>query len=98
MSMESTLASIPRSSSKVRRFPVIENTASDWHFEDTAALCDFCSKEIRASKIKYSKLAEKAGVCVSTISKMARGETNFPRANTILEILRALGFQVVVRG
>jgi DNA-binding phage protein len=87
-----------RNTSKVRRFPVEDTGPSDWHFDDTKALCDFCAKEIRASKIKYSKLAEKAGVCHSTISKMARGETNFPRANTILEILRALGFNVVVRG
>lgn len=71
---------------------------SDRHFNDIAALCQFLSAEIRNSKMKFSKIAEMANCSPSTVSKMAHGETHYPRAGTVLQILRALGFEVIVRG
>ena len=66
-------------------------------FDSMAELCAFVQHEIIASRTKYVKLAAKAEVCASTISKMAHGETHFPRANTVFAILRALGYEVLVR-
>jgi hypothetical protein len=71
---------------------------SDRHFNDVSAVCSFVGTEIRLSKMKYSKIAEMANCAPSTVSNLAHGETNFPRFGTVLQILRALGFEVVVRG
>lgn len=70
----------------------------DHHFNDVGAACRFVGAEIRASKLKYSKLAELANCHPQTISNLAHGETSQPRFSTILQILRALGFEIVVRG
>lgn len=81
-----------------RKLDVIDVGPQEWSFDTTEELCQFCAREINASKKKYSKLAEAAGVCPTTISNLARGATNFPRAATVLQVLRALGFEVIVRG
>lgn len=70
----------------------------DHHFNDVGAACRFLGAEIRASKMKYSKLAELANCHPTTISNLAHEETHQPRFSTVLQILRALGFEVVVRG
>lgn len=71
---------------------------SEHSFQTTQELGDFVGKEIRASKMKYQKLAEKSGLCVNTISRLAHGETTYPRAHTLFMVLRALGFEIFVRG
>jgi transcriptional regulator with XRE-family HTH domain len=48
--------------------------------------------------MKYSKLASESNVCAQTISNIACGQTKSPRAATVLSILKALGFEVFVRG
>lgn len=70
----------------------------EYSFRDAYELCEFVAHEIRASKSKYSKLADKCGVCPATISNIASGVTRSPRASTVLSILKALGFEVFVRG
>jgi len=54
-------------------------------------------REIHRSKIKFKMIAEKGGVCASTVGRMAAGETQHPRAETVFAMLRVLGFEVVVR-
>lgn len=81
-----------------RTSDVIDVGPQEYSFDEINQLCDFCMREINATKQKYSKLAEKAGVCPTTISNLAKGNTNFPRASTVLQVLRALGFEVIVRG
>lgn len=70
----------------------------DKHFNDIGELCRFLSSEIRASKMKYSKLGEMANCHPTTVAHLARNETASPRASTVLQVLRALGFEVIVRG
>lgn len=48
--------------------------------------------------MKYSKLADKAGICPQTVSNIVHGVTRSPRAATVLQLLKALGFEVFVRG
>lgn len=70
----------------------------EYSFRSTEELGEFVGKEIRASKMKYQKLAEKSGLCANTISRLAHGETTYPRAHTLLMVLKALGFEFFVRG
>jgi len=93
-----TFATPISSAASRKRVRIEDSGPQDWHFDDIEQLCDFCAKEIIASKKKYSKLAESAGVCPSTIRNLAVSSTRFPRAATVLQVLRALGFEVVVRG
>lgn len=69
----------------------------EYSFKDITELCAFIQHEIQSSKKKYKDIAEKAGCCAQTVSNMASGTTHYPRAATVFEILRALGFEVVVR-
>lgn len=81
--------------------PRVHREVEEWrdrHFNDIGALCRFVGDEIRQSKMKYTKLAELANCHPTTISKLAHDETSSPRAHTVLQVLRALGFEVVVRG
>lgn len=75
-----------------------QNESIDRHFHTIQDLCNFVSAEIRASRMKFVKIAEKSGVCPATVSNLAHGETQMPRAATLLQILRALGYEIVVRG
>lgn len=69
----------------------------EFTFKDMGELCAFLQHEIQASKRTYKKIAEQAGCCAATVSNMAHGTTHYPRAATVFDILRTLGFQVVVR-
>lgn len=73
------------------------SVGEEMSFADVEELCAFVAHEIVTAKIKYIRLAEKAGCCPSTVSKLAAGETHLPRASTVLNILRALGFELVAR-
>ena len=70
----------------------------EYTFKDIAELCAFLQHEIHASKRKYTKLAEAAGCCPSTVSNMVHGITHYPRAGTVFQLLKVLGYEVVVRG
>ncbi|WP_318872043.1 helix-turn-helix transcriptional regulator [Sinorhizobium meliloti] len=70
----------------------------EYNFRDIYELTAFVAGEILASKLKYSKLADKAGICPQTVSNIVHGVTRSPRAATVLQLLKALGFEVFVRG
>ncbi|NEI52695.1 helix-turn-helix domain-containing protein [Rhizobium leguminosarum] len=70
----------------------------EYSFRDAYELCAFVASEIQASRMNYSKLAEKAGIWPQTVSNIANGITRSPRVSTVLPILKALGFEVFVRG
>lgn len=70
----------------------------DHHFNDIGELCRFLGSEIMLSKMKFSEIARLSNVHATTISHLARNETGQPRASTVLQVLRALGFEVIVRG
>lgn len=86
--------------SSVQRFKAAQAKAGiqEYSFRDTYELCDFVAKEIRASKMKYTKMADKCGICAATVSNIASGTTRSPRAHTLMTILKALGYEIFVRG
>jgi hypothetical protein len=69
----------------------------EFTFNDIHELCAFVAREISMTKLKYTKFAEKTGCCTSTVSRMANGYTQHPRAETVFQMLRTLGYEVVVR-
>lgn len=69
----------------------------EYNFLDVQELCAFVQAEVFNCNLSYRVIAERAHVCVSTVQRMAHGDTRFPRAGTLFEILRVLGFSVVVR-
>lgn len=71
---------------------------TDRSFNDIRELCDFLSIEIRTSGLKFVKIAERANCHPTTVAHLARNETASPRAATVFQVLRALGFEVLVRG
>lgn len=77
--------------------PWVTETGDEYTFKDISELCAFLQHEIQSSKRKYKAIAEKAGCCAQTVSNMAHGQTHYPRAATVFDILRVLGFEVVVR-
>jgi len=66
-------------------------------FENIYELTKFVAGEIRLSKMKYNKIAEKASCCSATVSNIAHGVTRDPRASTVIKILQVLGYRVAVR-
>lgn len=87
----------PVLSRNVNRTGWLTETGREYTFADMNELCGFLAREIIASKMTFTKIAEKAGVCISTVSNLAHGETHFPRAGTVFQILRVFGYEVVVR-
>jgi hypothetical protein len=69
----------------------------EYEFGDVPELCAFVAGEIIRCHLSYKDLAAKAHVCVATVSRLASGDTQFPRAATLFGILNALGYTVVVR-
>jgi hypothetical protein len=67
-------------------------------FKNVADLCAFVAREINFSKKKYSTFATDVGCAHGTVSRMATGQTRYPRAETVFAMLRCLGYEVVVRG
>ena len=80
-----------------RRRKWTSETAEQFAFATTAELIGFVSAQIRESGRTYKDIASKSDCCLSTVSRMAAGDTRFPRLNTVMEILRTLGFALVVR-
>jgi len=62
--------------------------------DDTEAVCDLLQRELfRFSS--FVEVAAKAGVCPSTVANLAYGETKQPRAQTMVRVLKALGWTVL---
>lgn len=85
---------------QVRRLKSAREKAGikEYSFRNTYELVEFVASEIRGSKMKYTKLAKKADVCPQTVSNIASRVTRAPRISTVLNILKALGFEIFVRG
>lgn len=93
------LATIPRNS-RARQLPTanIVDGRTELTFENIHDLCLFVAREINMSKKKYGRFATEIGMCHGTVSRMAQGITQHPRAETVFAMLSALGYEVVVRG
>lgn len=66
-------------------------------FNNVSELYSFLAREIALSKQKYSKFAKKAEMSPNTVSRMAHGETQYPRFQTVFAMLDTLGYELVVR-
>jgi len=69
----------------------------EFTFNNASELYAFLAREMAMKKVKYSKFAEKAELCASTVSKMAHGETQYPRFATVFALLKVLGYELVVK-
>lgn len=85
---------------ETRRFKAARQKAGiqEYSFRNTYELVEFVASEIRGSKLKYSKIADRAGCHPHTVSNIASRVTMAPRVSTVLNILKALGFEIFVRG
>lgn len=85
---------------QARRFKVAREKAGikEYNFRNTYELVEFVASEIRGSKMKYTKLAKKADCHPHTVSNIASRVTMAPRVSTVLNILKALGYEIFVRG
>lgn len=62
--------------------------------EDTDAVCELLQRELFRFT-SFAEIAAKAGVCDQTVARLAYGETKQPRAQTMVRILKALGWTVL---
>ena len=69
----------------------------EYAFGSVEELIKFTASQVLDCTMTYKKIAEAAGCSTSTVSNLAKGETRFPRAATVFEILRVIGFSVVIR-
>jgi DNA-binding phage protein len=85
---------------QARRFKVAREKAGieEYNFKNVYEFVEFVASEIRKARIPYVKLAKKAKCHPRTIAKIADRETMAPRITTCLPILKALGFEIFVRG
>lgn len=80
----------------IMQFKANEKKSQRVEFSNPYDMRMYVQSAIRDSKMKYSVLAKKAGVCSQTVSKIASGETKDPRTNTTIKLLFALGKRVYV--
>lgn len=92
--MEAQLAHIPRKSRPVAN---VVDGHLEFTFKNEVELYKFLAREIAVRKVKFSKFAEKADMSTNTVSRMAHGETQFPRFSTVFHMLSALGYELVVK-
>lgn len=93
--MQNVHSLVPRSRILPKSTP---DRGGEFNFHNEQDLCKFVGGEIRASRLNFTKLAAQAGCCPQTVANLAHGDTQFPRVGTVLRILRALGFELIVRG
>lgn len=82
-----------------RRGKLQSDTPGEFHFTDTTDAIAYVANEVRTSSMKYSKLASESGSIKSpqTVSKLAHGETRFPRFSTMAGLISALGKEMVIK-
>lgn len=96
--MESAaIATLPSRSVRGKTRPAVVNGRAEFTFENINDLCAFVAREIAFSKKKYGRFATEIGMTHGTVKNMATGVTQHPRAETVFAMLRALGYEVVVR-
>ncbi|MER8619186.1 XRE family transcriptional regulator [Mesorhizobium sp. M1409] len=80
------------------RFPKkLSSEQEEVELHDIAEACAFLQRIIWQTRTKHGKLAAKAGLCPTTVSNIAYGETRLPRLSTVIALLRALGFKILAR-
>jgi transcriptional regulator with XRE-family HTH domain len=67
------------------------------HLVDSPAAISLLQRELLASKDTYRAIATRAVVASSTVSNIASGTTRWPRLETIIRILSALGWEITAR-
>jgi DNA-binding phage protein len=72
-----------------------ESKVERYKFRNMEEVVAFVASEIAAANWTYTKIAERAHVCSSTVSKIANHETQSPRFATVHSILAVLGLQLV---
>lgn len=95
--MESAAISTLPSRIKGRSRPEVVDGRMEFSFNSITELCAFVAKEIAFSKKKYGRFATEIGMSHGTVKNMATGQTQHPRAETVFSMLKALGYEVVVR-
>ena len=80
----------------IMQFKANEKKSQRVEFSNPYDMRIYVQSAIRDSKMKYSVLAMKAGVCPQTVSKIASGETKDPRTGTVIRILFSLGIRLYV--
>jgi hypothetical protein len=61
---------------------------------DSMAATKLVQEELLRAKTTYTAIAQKAAVASSTVSNIASGQTRFPRLETIVRLLGALGWVI----
>lgn len=62
--------------------------------DDGPATIALCQRAIRTTHLKFGEIADRAGVCKTTVSHLAYGDTKRPMMSTVVRILMALGWTV----
>lgn len=61
---------------------------------DSMAATKLVQEELLRAKTTYTAIAAKAAVANSTVSNIASGQTRYPRIETIIRLLGALGWLI----
>lgn len=76
---------------KVLRLPSSDETVD---LDDGPATIALCQRAIRSTHRKFGEIAQMAGVCHSTVARIAYGDTKRPVMATVVRILMALGWSI----
>jgi DNA-binding phage protein len=64
---------------------------------DSPASIKLVQRELLAARRTYKDIAQSAGIASSTVSNIAIGHTAWPRIETIIRILGALGWVITAQ-
>jgi DNA-binding phage protein len=64
---------------------------------DSHAACRIVQNEVLRAKRTYTDIARAAALSNSTVSNIATGTTKWPRIETIIRILAALGWMITAQ-
>ena len=59
---------------------------------DSPASIKLVQHEILVSKLTYTEISRRAAISASTVSNIATGATRYPRIETVIRILGAMGW------
>ena len=64
---------------------------------DSHASIKLVQHELLRAKLTYTEIGKRASIANSTVANIASGTTRFPRIETIIRILGALGWAIVAQ-
>ena len=64
---------------------------------DSFAACKLVQDEVLRAKLTYTEIANRAALSNSTVANIASGRTRYPRIETIIRVLGALGWLIVAQ-